>query len=353
MKFITIVVIIKRNLVILLYRFIGKTDKIIPYKVLINLTNNCNSRCKFCNIWKINKENPELLKNEITLNHIVNVFKDLNKNLLWLALSGGEVTLVPYYKDMILTAKKYCPNLKILTFTTNAINPQKAVEYALFAIKQGFDVFITISLDGGEELHDKLRGISGNYKSAWGAYKLLKNNNVNCHFGLTVSDQNSEFIQSRHYYKMKKEIRAITFVHNGGIYNKETYINYDKIYDALKIIYRNYKVYHLSELIEKIHIKISLFFIKRKTEKNIIPCEVMNTSVHIMANGEIKPCMFVSSLGNIKNDKISYLYKSEKGNLMRTFIKKGSCQHCWINCYSPHSIMQHPIKSLLYLFKKP
>ena len=49
--------------------------KIIPYKVLINLTDLCNSRCNFCDIWKIKP------KDEIGINELTALFKSLNKNL--------------------------------------------------------------------------------------------------------------------------------------------------------------------------------------------------------------------------------------------------------------------------------
>ena len=31
--------------------------KIVPYKILINLTDLCNSRCAYCDIWKIKPQN--------------------------------------------------------------------------------------------------------------------------------------------------------------------------------------------------------------------------------------------------------------------------------------------------------
>ncbi len=59
-----------------------------------------------------------------------------------------------------------------------------------------------------------------------------------------------------------------------------------------------------------------------------------------------------TAMGNIKTDKVSDIYSSEEAEKMRAKIKKGNCPHCWMNCYSPHSIMQHPFKSIYYLIKK-
>ena len=56
--------------------------------------------------------------------------------------------------------------------------------------------------------------------------------------------------------------------------------------------------------------------------------------------------MFMPALGNIKRDNIVEIYNTEAANTMRKDIKEDKCPHCWMNCYSVHSIMQHPVKSL-------
>ena len=48
--------------------------KIVPYKILINLTDLCNSRCNFCDIWKIKP------KNEINLENIIRSFDAMKKS---------------------------------------------------------------------------------------------------------------------------------------------------------------------------------------------------------------------------------------------------------------------------------
>ena len=104
---------------------------------MINLTDLCNSRCVFCEIWKIKPEN------EINLNQIKDLLKSINKNLLWLSLSGGEVTLVKYYYDLVDLAVKECKNLKILAFTTNALAVNKAMNLQSTP-KKGLDVLLQL-----------------------------------------------------------------------------------------------------------------------------------------------------------------------------------------------------------------
>ena len=69
-----------------------------------------------------------------------------------------------------------------------------------------------------------------------------------------------------------------------------------------------------------------------------------------MPNGDVKPCMFMKSLGNIRETNIKEIYQSEETNKIREDIKNNNCPKCWMNCYSPHSIMQNPIKSVYKTF---
>lgn len=351
MRFSTIVIIVKQNIKIWLYKLFGIRKRLLPYKLLINLTNNCNSRCEYCDIWKINKDEPSLRQQEINLSHITKLFSDLNKSLLWLSFSGGEVTVLSEFESIIKAANQYCPRLRVMAFTTNALRVQRTLKYAKLIQSYGYDALVTISLDGDKALHDKVRGVDGNYDKCVELYHLLRENGIQANFGLTVSDQNHDFIMNQ-YHAYRKSMKAVTFVHSKGIYAKDNAVDYGTIRKALLHIYRSYHIDSLAEIIEKIHIKISLFFIDHGLNKDIVPCEVINTSLHIMPYGDVQPCMYLPSAGNIKDASILDICRSEKMNHLRKRVKKGQCPHCWMNCYSPHSIMQHPIKSLFHLMRK-
>jgi len=318
--------------------------KIVPYKVLINLTDLCNSRCNFCDIWKIKPEN------EINVDNIIKSFDGSEKDIYWLSLSGGEVTLVKYYFELIDRLKKKLPNLKIIAFTTNCLTPNRVVKYAKYIKDNNLDPLITLSLDGDEKLHDEVRGVKGNYKKCLETYEMLKNEKILCHYGITLSNKNYEFVKND-YHNYKDTMKAVTFIHSEGIYNKEnSYEDDEKIIKSLKIIDKNFKVNKLYEIIEKIHIKLSIKFLEQKREKNIIPCDVLNSSIHIMQDGAVKPCMFMEEIGNIKENNMLSFLKKDSTLEIKEKIKKDQCPKCWMNCYSPHSIVQSPIKSFFQAF---
>ena len=345
-KIATISTVIWCNVKIWVNKLIGGRLNILPYKVLINLTNNCNSRCDYCDIWKVKD-----FENEINLDDTIKLFDNMGSSLVWLALSGGEVTLVKYLDSMLIEARKRCKNLKIVTFTTNALLPKKVIQLTEQVRENGFDLMVTISLDGDEELHDRVRGVPGNYKKCIELYDTLKAMGVNVNFGITVADVNEGYIR-KEYEKMKHSIKAVTFVHDGGIYLKNNLVNENSILDSMRYIVKKYSIDSIAEIIEYIHIKISTHFIDQQKKSNILPCEVINSSIHVMEDGAVRPCMFMKEMGNIKTDNISDIVFSELSDKMREQIKNDKCPHCWMNCYSPYSIMQHPFKSVKYLLSK-
>lgn len=346
MKFGTTLALLGVNLKIWLYKLFKQTHRLLPYKVLISITNRCNSKCLYCDIWKIAKENPQKIEAEITLDDLKSMFHDLRRNILSLAFTGGEVTLVRNFKEIMTAAKECCPRLKLLSFTTNALLPEKALEYALFVKNLGLDITVFISLDGNEELHDRIRNIPGSYQKCLTVFQSLKEHHISCHFCLTVNDRNQEFVKAA-VRRPDNPIRDFTFVHSSGIFRKDNRIDYQAIGETLAEVKRSYRPRSPEEWIEKLYLGIAVKFIKEQQITNIIPCEVMTSSVHIMPTGEIQPCMYLPALGNIKTDKISEVYRNSAAKQQREQIRKNNCRHCWMSCYCQYSIMQHPFRSIL------
>ncbi len=320
-----------------------------PYKVLIQLTNDCNSRCKSCHIWKINLIRLDLKKAEMTIEDFRKFFTEYGSHIYWLSLSGGEVALYDEWDEFIELVKKHCPKLCLINYTTNGLNPDKNYQISkLIKEKLRCDFFVTISLDGDEKVHDELRGVNGNYSLANKTREIIKSLNVRTYWGLTLSADNSDHLSHLPLKKLQT-FKAVSLVHSEGIYQKKNFIEEKTILSALEKIVLNYKITTPSEIVEFIYLKIGVHFLKNKRKTNLIPCEVINTNIHINPYGEILPCMFLKSIGNLKVDNVNTILKSEITSKALAEIKKNNCPKCWMNCYAPHSILSHPIKSLRWL----
>src|SRR5690606_3523836 len=192
----------------------------IPYKWLIQLTNDCNSRCESCDIWKINKSDPTKKQQESSLQDYYKLFKSSGSNLMWLSLSGGEVTLYQNFEEFASLVRAHCPRLKVITFTTNGLNPDRVLELAFKLRPLARDFFIVISLDGDSELHDRLRGVPGNFEKATRSNQLLKSAGFNVYFGATLSNLNQDWVKEN-----VNLIKYISLIHSDGIFNRSNLID--------------------------------------------------------------------------------------------------------------------------------
>ena len=340
-----------KNLEHAYYKLTGQRHSIIPYKIVVELTTQCNSKCLYCDIWKIRKEDLK----KIDLVDLENFLKKMNRNLLWIALTGGEISTNNQFPKIIHLIKENCPKLRIITFTTNGLAPQRILEFALLIKKElDCDTFITISLDGDEETHDTIRGIKGNYATCMETYKLLKEHDIPCHFGITVAEGNSSFIKQS-FQSYSDRIKAVTFFHTGGIFLTDSEVdNYSidvKILDSLKTVYKHYRVSSLGDWLIRVYIKVGILFLQKERKTNIIPCDVGLSSAHLMANGDLLPCTYLPPIRKIGEGFELSDYHSPSAEAMLEEIKRDKCPHCWMSCYGPHNMLQSPLKSLSVLLK--
>ena len=102
-------------------------------------------------------------------------------------LSGGEPLL---RKDLAILAKRASSHGCLVSMNTNGtlLKSSRASEIA-----DAFDV-VVVSLDGPEEVHDKLRGVGGTYNRAIEAVKLLKAHGTRVGVNTVVTPWNIEIL---------------------------------------------------------------------------------------------------------------------------------------------------------------
>ena len=91
----------------------GRSKYQYPTHVNFPITDNCNSKCRMCNVWKDKSEN-ELLPEQIE-----QIYSDkLFKNVQHLGISGGEPTL---RKDLLECVDAILTGAAILTRHTGTV----------------------------------------------------------------------------------------------------------------------------------------------------------------------------------------------------------------------------------------
>ncbi|KKR02741.1 MAG: Radical SAM domain protein [Microgenomates group bacterium GW2011_GWC1_39_12] len=327
-----------------------------PYKLTFAATYKCNSRCTICNIWK------KPYKQELTLKQIQTFFQK-NTFFTWVNLTGGELVLrndlIKIIKVILRTQKK----LLFLNFPTNGLFTDKIVT----AIQQMLalhppHLLVSVSLDGPKNLHDKLRGINGNWERAVETYKQLKkmrSSHFDCYFGMTISSYNYQYIEQT-YKDLKEEIPQLqrsdihfNIVHQSSHYYGNDEKNLTLNQSMIKSIqrYNSKKPFAWTKiaLIEKIYQNLIQKYIQ--TKKTPISCLALSSSIFLDPYGNIYPCaMWDYVLGNLINNSWSLMkmWNSNKSLQALFLLKQKKCANCWTPCEAYQSIIGNIGKPIIW-----
>ncbi len=321
-----------------------------PYKLNFSITYMCQSRCLTCNIWQIRP------KGELSIDEI-REFAAKNNYFRWIELTGGE----PFLRsDIVEIAEAFRDNSKslyILTFPTNSLCDPKLVERKIRSILDlGIPrIAVTVSLDGYRELHDRIRGVPGNFDRAIATYKTLQKlrktyKNLYFVFGYTLSGFNQGQFQ-RTYEEVSKEIPGIS-VNDFHINLAQTSENYyknsnDKIRPdpAVALNDVEWALSHRSMEFGAIPI-VERAFLKgltkyAKTGSAPMRSRSLEASLFMDSFGNIYPSiMWDRKIGNIRESgyDLSALWHNELAELTRTEIMQGKEPNCWTSCEAYQTI---------------
>jgi len=345
----------ERILLVGFYRKFG-FPFIMPYKYIFIVTNLCQSKCRTCNIWKIYKKRPSELKNELKLQDYEKIFENIKDEVFWLNFSGGEPFLRKDLVEMTKLAFEKFKNLIIFNIPTNGLETEiikRKVGKILRFKRDDIKFFITISLDGPEDLHDKIRGVKGSYKKARKTYDELKQlskkyKNFFVGFQSTLSKYNIERYKEVFEELKNTSLPIIAFSAETGYFNnigsgiKLQNLEKNKVLNAIKYFYENYPDLSLESLVTKKYLDLAEKFYKNP--KNLaLPCFASFATITVDPYGNVKPCAYFSdSIENVKNFGFSLrsILKSDKAQLLKNRVKNGECIHCWANCEAYPSIIQ-------------
>lgn len=153
-----------------------------------HITEKCNLKCKHC------YRDPKYLKNELKGDEFFKIFYQYLELLkIWkiprmythLSLTGGEPLLK---KEFFPLLEKCYENKNLFRYNvmTNGtlINKKVAKKFKELEVRN-----VQLSIEGMEKINDEIRG-KGTFKKIIKAAKILKNENINVSFSLTVSKKN-------------------------------------------------------------------------------------------------------------------------------------------------------------------
>lgn len=137
-------------------------DRGTPVSAGVYITDACNCRCIMCDIWKT--KSPSIyprVAQERAIDGLANL------GCYYYSVSGGEPTIVKDLPDRLAYAARKIPYVHMVT-NGLSMTPELAQDLGSSGIKE-----ISISIDGSEEFHNTMRGLSDAFNLAWRALDLI------------------------------------------------------------------------------------------------------------------------------------------------------------------------------------
>lgn len=309
--------------------------RIKPRVLQMPITSRCNSRCVTCKVWCM----PG--KNEMDATTLKYALSDPFFNRVEIVgINGGEPSL---YKNItgLLDALFVLRRLKRLHFISNGLLTDRLLEM-LKTVKdsckeKGVKVYLTISVDGVEEVHNQVRGVRDGFSKTMQTLLLLrKKQNEYCDVfdvGCTISNQNVEYIQEVECYLNSLHIDAYYHLavpnkrlHNFGDTDFGIMNNRRSVQLALEYFYCRYK--NTWNLKHKLRSFLIYYYLLHEGTCRLAGCQYLRSDVTITETLDLFLCATASEkVGNLKERSATELVRSGSLSLQEKEVEK-FCQEC-------------------------
>lgn len=331
----------------------------LPTMLNFPITDNCNSRCVMCDVWKTKSVN------ELTSTEWRKILQDkLFRQIQHVGISGGEPTLRTDLVEIVQTILDALPKLKSLTITSHGFHVKRWEEFlpqiVTLCNKKRIQFRLNLSVDGIGEVHDKVRGIPGGYEKTIRTLNLAKGMGVDVELQSTISSSN--------VYNTGQILALAKQMDSRIVFRQATnIIRLDNASSVSKVeLNENEKSYFadflLSEQVQSYlpNLQRGLFyknFTRQVTTdgKRRAPCYFQNEGILLTAHGDMYHCSIsTEKMGNVFEDSPYRIYFSEKSRAIRERLLQHQCKVCihdQTGAWSPYQLFSHAITQHK-LFKK-
>lgn len=326
----------------IIYRAIDKHLR--PRWLWFEVTDRCNSRCIFCDIWR-----KQPTKDVLSPQEVEKILSDpLFRDVRYIMNSGGEPTLRRDLKEIILAEHRALPKARI-QLSTNGLLPERVIDVVKFAVQHGIGIDVGVSLDGIGEKHDLVRGVKGNFEKVdWLLNELIMlqkeyKDKISITIGFTLTDLTLPSLEDVRTYAQKLGVELLMQWYNQSSF----YGNIGKNLSTNKEL----MVKAVQSLPPSILREMWLRWLDGKSIK--FQCFAMYTFCVLKCNGNICPCLSLWDIevGNVRESSPTQVWYSGNAKRARKIVK--SCQGCLNSWSTGWSFESSFYPYILYYIKHP
>jgi MoaA/NifB/PqqE/SkfB family radical SAM enzyme len=322
-----------------------------PFKVTLVLTERCDCRCEFCFIWR-KKKSPEPTPGEIE------TLLATAPSVSWVNLTGGELFLRDDVVEVVEAVRRALPHLAVLDFPTTGQRRDRILADVRRIASLGIPrFFVTVSLEGPPDVHDRLRGRAGAFESAvltWSGLRRIAG--VKPYLGMTLSSENAHLLPEtlRSVRRLAPEARwrdlhlnvLTTSAHYYGN-TASTMTPPAGLDDGVRRVLRaRERAGGPTDWIEATYLRLLPAYLA--TGRSPIACRSLEASVFVAANGDVHPCtVYGRVLGNVRERTLYDILDGEEARAAREVVARDRCPGCWSPCEANPTIVASFPGSLL------
>jgi radical SAM protein with 4Fe4S-binding SPASM domain len=334
------------------YYYFGQGKSSLPEAITLFLTHRCNLRCKMCGQWGesgVTKNmSRDLLGEELTFHEFEKFIDDVSVFRPNITLFGGEPLLYSHCLDLI----KHIKNKKMhcLMITNGSLLNKFAEEL----IGAGLDE-LNLSLDGGKNLHDQIRGMPGLFERITNGLKEVNRIKKERGFVKPIINLQCTIIKDNYrrldeLLEVAKDVGADSLTFHNLIFLERDLIEKQKFHDKLlgcsssnwegfvfkpeiepEVLYSK-----IREIMTRKH-RFMIDFYPNFSLKGLkeyyenpaylpseYPAKCLSPwmTAYIFPNGEILPCLnFDYSYGNVKSDNFVRVWNGDSAIRYRKMLK--------------------------------
>lgn len=308
------------------------------------VTWRCNARCVMCDTWQ-NKDGAEL---EITPDQWRGILKrdaDFISGVRKVGLTGGEPFIRPDLVELIRIFHQAIPKARI-SVVSNGLMTERILE-RLAEIKSFCPQMVfSVSLDGLNQIHDKVRGIPGAFDKAMATMKGALELGFTVTSGMTISAYNYDQIEPLHRLLSSLGVDfSCNLMETGANFHTagETrapgldQAQSAKVKNDLKQFPHHYYMDNIRRRLEG--------------QPRDLPCYSGLTSYFLHPNGDVAYCNLLGEpLGNLKETAFEDIADNPQTWQRRRELR--DCR-CWSQCEVKNSAAVAPWHVLKWVLKNP
>jgi MoaA/NifB/PqqE/SkfB family radical SAM enzyme len=319
------------------------THRIYELPVLVLMPHSrCNCRCVMCDIWKANQNKQEITVEQLQVH--TESFRKLG--VKYVALSGGEAL-------MHSNLWAFCDQLKSIGVKISLLSTGVTLKAHAENVLKHVDEVI-VSLDGNPEVHNRIRNIPAAFEKLSEGVKKLKElkpdfritgrsvlQKLNfSHFIDIISTAQSLGLDQISF--LPADVSSSAFNRNDPWtenkveeieLNKQEVMAFEQLVEqSIRQFPDLYRKRFIAENPQKIREIVQYY--KALLKEDSFPvkrCNAPWVSAVIEADGEVRPCFFHQSYGNIGNSTVQDIINSREAISFRKNLdmeKDATCTRC-------------------------